>query len=89
MSNSHDIMILNLENLKIHFEDCIIEKKIKHLTYKVIHAKLSYRPDHCPLCGNLHQSPIHQYGFNNQVTLQWWRTSFVEVEKTALSLLGL
>lgn len=59
--------ILNIKNPNIIFdENCLEEKTIDKVTYKVFHGKLTYIPSLCPNCGCIYESnpdTIIKYGF--------------------------
>lgn len=67
MSNNDYILnLLNIKdnNIKI-FANCLKEKLIKGVNYKIIEGILTYKPDFCPSCGCINNSSndIIKWGF--------------------------
>lgn len=63
--------LLNIKDSHITYpENFCTEEQIRGVTAKVIHAKLSYKPDACPHCGHVMDSDIIKYGFKaSRITL--------------------
>ena len=66
--------ILNIKDHNIIFdENCLEEKTINKVTYKVFHGKLTYTPSLCPNCGCIYENnpdTIIKYGFKKNCKIK-------------------
>ena len=66
--------ILNIKDPNIIFDkNCLEERIINKITYKIFHAKLTYTPSCCPNCGCLYESnpdTIIKYGFKKNCKIK-------------------